>query len=69
MLGVTILLLSAILIFKFLLSICLIFGTVPAVCYYKLFTILSVDIEILTPRSSQVHPDAQPKGVQATGGC
>ena len=37
--------------------------------YYKLFTFLSVDIEILTPWSSQVHPEAQRKGVQATEGC
>ena len=37
--------------------------------YYKLFTFLSVDMEILTPGSSQVHPEAQPKGVQATEGC
>ena len=27
---------------------------------YKLFTLLSVDMEILTPRSSKVHPEAQP---------
>jgi hypothetical protein len=37
--------------------------------YYKLFTFISVDMEILTPRSSQEHPEAQPKGVQATEGC
>ena len=37
--------------------------------YYKLFTFLSVDMEILTPWSSQVHPEVQPKGVQATEGC
>jgi hypothetical protein len=36
---------------------------------YKLFTFLSVDMEILTPWSSQVHPEAQLKGVQATEGC
>jgi hypothetical protein len=36
---------------------------------YKLFTFLSVDMEILTPWRSQVHPEAQPKGVQATQGC
>ena len=36
---------------------------------YKLFTFLSVDMEILTPWSSQVYPEAQPKGVQATEGC
>ena len=36
---------------------------------YMLFTFLSVDMEILTLWSSQVHPEAQPKGVQATGGC
>ena len=37
--------------------------------FYKLFTFLSVDMEILTPWTSQVHPEAQPKGVQATEGC
>jgi hypothetical protein len=37
--------------------------------YYKLFTFLSVDMEILTPWSSQVHPEVQPKCVQATEGC
>ena len=37
--------------------------------YYKLITFLSVDMEILTPWSSQVHTEAQPKGVQATEGC
>jgi len=26
-------------------------------------------MEILTPRSSQKHPEAQPKGVQATERC
>jgi hypothetical protein len=39
------------------------------VIYYKLFTFLSVDMEILTPGSSQVHPEVQPKCVQATEGC
>jgi hypothetical protein len=33
--------------------------------YYKLFTFQSVYLEILTPWSSQVHPEAQSKGVQA----
>jgi hypothetical protein len=37
--------------------------------YYKLSAFLSVDMEILSPWSSQVHPEAQPKGVQATEGC
>ena len=37
--------------------------------YYKLFMFISVDMEILTPRSGQVYPEAQPKGVQATEGC
>ena len=36
---------------------------------YKLFTFLSVDMKILTPRSSQVHPELQPKGVQAIEWC
>jgi hypothetical protein len=36
---------------------------------YKLFTFLTVDMEILTPWSCQVHPEVQPKGVQATEGC
>jgi hypothetical protein len=36
---------------------------------YKLSTFLSVDMEILTLWSSQVHPEAQPKCVQATEGC
>jgi hypothetical protein len=31
--------------------------------YYKLFTFISVDMEIWTPWSRQVHPVAQPKGV------
>ena len=30
---------------------------------------LSVDMEISSPWSNQVHPEAQPKGVQATEGC
>jgi hypothetical protein len=30
---------------------------------------LSVDMEILTPYSSHVHPEVQPKDVQATEGC
>ena len=29
---------------------------------------LSVDMEILTPRSNQVHPEVQLKGEQATEG-
>jgi hypothetical protein len=37
--------------------------------HYKLFTFLSLDMAILTPWSSQVHPDAQPQGVQSTEGC
>jgi len=37
--------------------------------YYKLFTFLSVDMEILTPWNSQVHPEAQLKGVPATEAC
>jgi hypothetical protein len=37
--------------------------------YYKLFTFLSLDMEILAHWSSQVYPEAQPKGVQATKGC
>ena len=36
--------------------------------YYKLFTFLSVDMEILTPWSSQVHLEVQPKYVQGTEG-
>ena len=36
---------------------------------YKLFTLLSVDMEILTPWNSQVQPEKQPKGVQATEEC
>jgi hypothetical protein len=32
--------------------------------HYKLFTFLSVDMAILTPWSSQVHPEAQAKGVK-----
>ena len=37
--------------------------------YYKIFTFLSIDMEILTPWSSQIHPEVQPKCVQATEGC
>ena len=36
--------------------------------YYKLFTFLSLDMEILTSWSNQVHPEAQPKGEHATEG-
>jgi hypothetical protein len=36
---------------------------------YKLFTFLSVDMEILTPWNSQVHNEKQPKGVHATEEC
>jgi len=32
--------------------------------YYKLFMFISVDMEILTPRSGQVHPEAQLKGAK-----
>ena len=39
------------------------------ILYCKLFTFLSIDMEILTLWSSQVHPEAQAKGVQATEGC
>ena len=37
----------------------------------RLFTFISVDtgMEILTPWSSQVHLEAQPKGIQAIEGC
>ena len=37
--------------------------------HYKLFTFLSVDMEIITPWSSQVHHEAQPNGAQDTEGC
>jgi hypothetical protein len=37
--------------------------------YYKVFMFLSVDMEIVAPWSSQVHPEAQPNDVQATEGC
>jgi hypothetical protein len=36
---------------------------------YKLFALISLDMEILTPWSSQVHPGAQPNGVHATERC
>jgi hypothetical protein len=39
------------------------------ILYYKLFMFLSLDMEIWKPWSSQVHPEAQPKGVHATEGC
>jgi hypothetical protein len=39
------------------------------ILYYKLFMFQSLDMEIWKPWSSQVHPEAQPKGVHATDGC
>ena len=48
-------------------QLCVGYGSIKL--YYKLFTFLSVDMENLTPWSSQVHPEAQPKGVQANKGC
>jgi hypothetical protein len=41
------------------------------ICYSgsKIYTFLFVDIYFLTPWSSQVHPEAQSKCVQATAGC
>ena len=52
--------------FKFIFSH---YGFGSSCKYYKLFTFLSIDTEILTPWSSQVHPEAKPEDVQATEGC
>ena len=42
-----------------------------SICYSgsKIYTFLFVDIYILTPWSSQVHPEPQSKCVQAIAGC